>query len=194
MPDAGGRAPDPTEIARRERADRAQRKRRVRQAGQVWDEARAIFGTLADKYLHNRPIHGALPDTLRYHTAYWHGPSARRRPVMVARVDIASAVAKGATVLGGACDAGSVLYPALEDNREDTGEANAHKEEKELPFVKAINALMLLPGSERGGRLHASAEGAKYAKTTAGWAFTVLLVLNVQRYTTNCACGTSCVT
>lgn len=79
--------PDPQEIARRQVAERAAAERRVRKAQRVWDEAAPVRGTLAERYLRGRGIRSALPDTLRFHADCWHGPTARRYPALVARVD-----------------------------------------------------------------------------------------------------------
>jgi hypothetical protein len=45
-----------------------------------------LHGTLAETYLRHRGITCDLPDTLRYQPQGWH-PSAKRLPMMVARVD-----------------------------------------------------------------------------------------------------------
>lgn len=70
-------------------AQRAQDEaRREGQARAVWRDAEAvpIRNTLAETYLRHRGITCTLPDTLRYRPNGWH-PTARRYPMMVARVD-----------------------------------------------------------------------------------------------------------
>jgi len=80
------RAPDPATIARREAERRADAQRRAGQAERIWQEAQPIAGTAAEAYLRARGITCALPHTLRFHPACWHGPTAQRFPAMVAAV------------------------------------------------------------------------------------------------------------
>lgn len=80
-------APDPLVIARREAERQADADKRARQARALWDGAEPIRGTIAETYLRGRGISCALPDTLRFHPECWHGPTARRWPALVARVD-----------------------------------------------------------------------------------------------------------
>lgn len=66
----------------------AELRKRAAQAQQGWDEARAIEGTPAERYLRDaRRITCALPPTLRFHACCWHGPTATRHPALLARVD-----------------------------------------------------------------------------------------------------------
>lgn len=79
--------PDPAEIARAEALARAEAEKRARQALALWSEALPILGTPAEAYMRWRKITADLPETLRFHPACWHGPSARRIPAMVALVE-----------------------------------------------------------------------------------------------------------
>jgi hypothetical protein len=80
-------APDPATIARREAERRAAVQRRAGQAERIWQEAQPIAGTAAEAYLKARGITCALPHTLRFHPACFHGPTAQRFPAMVAAVE-----------------------------------------------------------------------------------------------------------
>lgn len=84
---------DPATIAQREADRRADAHKRAWQARKLWDETVPICGTIAYQYARARGITCDLPDTLRFHPACWHGPTARRWPALVARVDGASAFA-----------------------------------------------------------------------------------------------------
>jgi len=79
-------AVDPVMLARRAARERAEAKRKSRQAYTLWKAAEPIRGTLAEAYLRARNITGSLPDTLRFHPAVWH-PSAQRLPAMIALVE-----------------------------------------------------------------------------------------------------------
>ena len=81
------RPPDPAIIAQRDREERAQAEKRARQAERCWQEALPINDTLAETYLRGRAITCALPSTLRFHPECWHGPTAKRHPALVARID-----------------------------------------------------------------------------------------------------------
>ncbi|KNX39819.1 hypothetical protein ROTO_36470 [Roseovarius tolerans] len=78
--------PDAATIARREAERRADAQRRAGQAERIWQEAQPIAGTAAEAYLRGRGITCALPHTLRFHPACFHGPTAQRFPAMVAAV------------------------------------------------------------------------------------------------------------
>lgn len=93
------RAPDPGEVARRKAEDAAQAAKREAQALRLWREAQPIEGTPAETYLRSRGITCDLPDSLRFHGACWHGPTAQRLPAMVARVDGAERFAVHRTYL-----------------------------------------------------------------------------------------------
>jgi hypothetical protein len=85
---AGSYTPlDPATVARRKAADRAVRDKRARQAMELWREALPICGTVAETYLRRRAITCALPDSLRFHPACWHGASAKRYPALMALVE-----------------------------------------------------------------------------------------------------------
>lgn len=94
-------APDPAIIAQREADRRAEAEKRARQARALWDGAEPIRGTIAETYLRGRGITCALPETLRFHPECWHGPTARRLPALVARVDGGAAFAVHRTYLRG---------------------------------------------------------------------------------------------
>ena len=79
--------PDPGTLARRDAEQRREAERRERQARTLWAEALPIPGTPAETYLRGRAITCALPDTLRFHPACWHGATATRLPALMARVD-----------------------------------------------------------------------------------------------------------
>ena len=81
------RTPDPAELANRRRAEEAHAVRRAAQAERCWAEAEPIAGTLAERYLRGRGITAPLGEALRFHPECWHGPTARRWPAMVARVE-----------------------------------------------------------------------------------------------------------
>ncbi|MGF1552362.1 MAG: toprim domain-containing protein [Paracoccaceae bacterium] len=85
---APARAPDPAEMARREAEDRAERERSIRRARHAWAEAGSIAGTLGARYLRARAIRAALPASLGFNPACWHGTPARRLPALVAAVTI----------------------------------------------------------------------------------------------------------
>ena len=88
------RAPDAATIAKREAEQQGEAQRRALQASYLWKEVQPIAGTLAETYLRMaRGITCDLPRTLRFHGSCWHGPTAKRYPVLMAAV-------QGA---GGAC-------------------------------------------------------------------------------------------
>jgi hypothetical protein len=78
--------PDATTIAKRAREAKAEAEKRAAQAKRLWQEAQPIEGTLAETYLRTRGITGPLPRTLRFHSAAWHGATAKRYPAMLATV------------------------------------------------------------------------------------------------------------
>lgn len=58
----------------------------------LWEECRPIKpGDMVDQYLKGRAIDlsklGAVPKSLRFHSALWHGPSREKLPAMVAAID-----------------------------------------------------------------------------------------------------------
>lgn len=80
------RPPDPAILAEREAERHREEQRRAEQARRTWDGSEPIEGTPAETYLRSRAITCALPPTLRFHPACWHGPTAKRYPAMVARI------------------------------------------------------------------------------------------------------------
>jgi putative DNA primase/helicase len=56
-------------------------------ARKIWDASRPIHETFAMKYLTSRGITCALPETLRFHSELRHGPTGKRFPALVARID-----------------------------------------------------------------------------------------------------------
>ena len=84
---SGGYAPpDAATRAQREHEQKAEAQKRAAQAKRLWDEAKPIAGTAAEAYLRGRGITCALPPTLRFHGACWHGATAKRYPALVAAV------------------------------------------------------------------------------------------------------------
>ena len=94
-----GAAVDPAVQAARDCEARKEARRRARQARWCWRGTRALAGTPAERYLRSRGITGPLPRTLRFHPACWHGPTARRRPALVALVEGAPSFAVHRTYL-----------------------------------------------------------------------------------------------
>lgn len=78
--------PDATTLAQRDAEQRAEAEKRAAQAKQVWQDAQPIAGTAAETYLRGRGITCDLGQTLRFHGACWHGPTAKRYPALVAAV------------------------------------------------------------------------------------------------------------
>jgi hypothetical protein len=60
--------------------------KRAFQARRTWNGARAVHGTVAERYLRGRGITASLPTTLRFHPEAWHGPSSKRLPALVALI------------------------------------------------------------------------------------------------------------
>ncbi|WP_234999115.1 toprim domain-containing protein [Ruegeria sp. AU67] len=81
------RPPDPVVMAQRREEQKRQDKRKADQAQRCWEETEPIEGTPAKTYLRGRAITCPLPPTLRFHPGCWHGPTAKRFPAMVARID-----------------------------------------------------------------------------------------------------------
>ena len=103
---------DPAELARYEAAQRREADKREAQARTIWAEAQPIGGTIAETYLRRRAITCALPDTLRFHADCWHGPTARRLPAMVARIDGGERLAVHRTWLRGDGSGKAEVEPA----------------------------------------------------------------------------------
>lgn len=95
----GYTTPDPAQTARRAAARRAEVEKRAAQARRLWRETKPIGGTLAEIYLRGRGITCDLAETLRFHSACWHGATAREYPAMVAQVDGGDAFAVHRTYL-----------------------------------------------------------------------------------------------
>jgi hypothetical protein len=91
--------PDPATIAQRKAQQRADAEKRATQAKRLWEEAQPITGTIAETYLRGRGITCELPETLRFHRACWHGPTAKRWPAMVGAVQGANLPAVHRTYL-----------------------------------------------------------------------------------------------
>lgn len=79
--------PDSSTLARREAERKVEAAKREKAVRALWAETVQICGTLAETYLRRRGIACVLPQTLRFHPECWHGPTATRRPALVARVD-----------------------------------------------------------------------------------------------------------
>ncbi len=84
------RRPNPREMERRKAEERAEHRRRIKEAQRFWDRADPIAGTLGQRYLEARGISCPLPPALRFHPRCWHGPTAKCVPAMVAKVTIGS--------------------------------------------------------------------------------------------------------
>lgn len=97
--DGRGGAADPAEREALEREARREAARRADQARRCWEGTRPIADTPAERHLRARGLTGPLPRTLRFHAACWHGPTARRRPAMVALVEGAPGTAVHRTYL-----------------------------------------------------------------------------------------------
>jgi len=79
---------DPAELARYQAELQREAEKRERQARAIWAEAQPIGGTIAETYLRRaRGINCALPDSLRFHPACWHGATAKRLPALVAAIE-----------------------------------------------------------------------------------------------------------
>ncbi len=98
---SGGRPPsDDNELVERRRREAAAAARRAALARRCWDEAEPIAGTLAERHLRERRgITAPLSEALRFHPACVHGPTKRRLPAMVARIDGADGFAVHRTFL-----------------------------------------------------------------------------------------------
>lgn len=79
--------PHPPIIKNRDAERRAEIEAKAHRARTLWAEAEPITGTVAEGYLRARGITCPLPATLRFHTACWHGATARRYPSLLALVD-----------------------------------------------------------------------------------------------------------
>jgi hypothetical protein len=106
------RPPDPAAIAQRKAEDAAQAEKRATQARRCWQEALPIGGTIAERYLRGRAITCDLPGTLRFHPEAWHGPTAKRHPALVARIEGADGFAVHRTYLRPDGTGKAVLDPA----------------------------------------------------------------------------------
>ncbi len=93
--------PSADELAALRKAEAAESERKSRHAEACWLEALPIQGTVAEAYLRGRGITCDLPDTLRFHPECWHGPTAKRYPAMIARVDGVDVFAIHRTYLNG---------------------------------------------------------------------------------------------
>lgn len=81
-------APHPEEAARRAAEEAAEREKAICRARRIWEEAKPISGTLAERYLRARVIRGPLPPALRFHAECWHGATAQRLPALIAAVTL----------------------------------------------------------------------------------------------------------
>lgn len=104
--------PDAATLAQREAEQMADAQRRALQASYLWNEAQPIAGTLAETYLRGRGIACPLPDSLRFHPACWHGPTAKRYPAVVAAVQGADRASVHRTFLRADATGKAALDPA----------------------------------------------------------------------------------
>jgi hypothetical protein len=91
--------PDPVALAHREVERLAVAANARKHAYRLWTEAQPIPCTVGETYLRGRGITCPLPDTLRFHPAAWHGPSARTHPAIVALVEGGAGIAVHRTYL-----------------------------------------------------------------------------------------------
>ena len=85
---AGSYSPDGSDLPASRRADDdADRAKRARQAENAWTYALPLLGTAAERYLRGRGISCTLPASLKFDPEAWHGPTAKRFPALVARVE-----------------------------------------------------------------------------------------------------------
>ncbi|WP_425442166.1 DUF7146 domain-containing protein [Roseovarius marisflavi] len=91
--------PSTTNLAKIRATEETKAVKREGQALGLWRKALPINGTIAETYLRSRGIVCQLPDVLRFHPECWHGPSAKRLPAMVARVEGCKRVAVHRTYL-----------------------------------------------------------------------------------------------
>lgn len=80
-------APSSADLVRMRVKQHAEAVKREAQALGLWFDALPISGTIAETYLRTRGITCVLPDVLRFHPKCWHGPSGKRLPAMVARIE-----------------------------------------------------------------------------------------------------------
>lgn len=74
-------------IERHKAAHDNQAERKAQSAKFCWQQAHPIPGTPAETYLREvRGLSCALPDTLRFHPACYHGPSGQQYPALIALV------------------------------------------------------------------------------------------------------------
>jgi hypothetical protein len=90
---------DPSVTSRRDVAQYAEPSRLAMLAERLWNESLPIAATPAETYLRSRCITCNLPITFRFHAECWHGPTARRWPAMIARVQGAAGFAVHRTFL-----------------------------------------------------------------------------------------------
>lgn len=102
--------PSADDLTAMRKAEAAEAERKSWQAETCWNEALPIGGTLAESYLRGRGITCGLSDTLRFHPNCWHGPTAKRYPALVARVDGSDGFAIHRTYLN--CNASKAGIPS----------------------------------------------------------------------------------
>lgn len=90
---------DPGVTLRSEAVRHAEPARLAMLAERLWGESLPIRSTPAETYLRGRGITCDLPVTIRFHPECWHGPTARRWPAMIARVQGAPVFAVHRTFL-----------------------------------------------------------------------------------------------
>lgn len=92
------RAPDPAELARRQREDQRRRFEAASKAHALWRASLAAEGTVVGRYLERRGIVGPIPPVLRFLPDQRH-PNGGSFPVMIARIDGAPGFAVHRTFL-----------------------------------------------------------------------------------------------
>ncbi|MEO0426181.1 MAG: toprim domain-containing protein [Pseudomonadota bacterium] len=81
--------PDPTIAAAREAKARAEQEKMQARARALWCQSQSGRGTLVERYLQSRSIKAQVPESLRFHPACWHKPTAQCHPAMIAAVMLA---------------------------------------------------------------------------------------------------------
>lgn len=84
-PSAGAASPAPHRESRVDQRASDGRRRNSERALTLWHESKAIGGTLGEKYLRSRAVHGPMPPSLRFHPRAYH-PAGGTAPAIVAAI------------------------------------------------------------------------------------------------------------
>ena len=145
---------DPALREAREREEREEAERRAAQALRCWQGTRPLPGTPAEAYLRGRGIVRPLPSSLRYHPACWHGPTARRHPALVARVEGAERFAVHRIYLRA-------------DGRKIDHDDPPRREDAKMMLGHTLGGAVRLAGGARGTSPLVVAEGIETALSVA---------------------------